>query len=940
MKVADCEQQLFDPESVTDTGPVVCLGMTFESDEKRREYFIEKLREKLKDPEFRIIEGFPIGEDEDILALSDPPYYTACPNPWVVDFIAEWEAQKPKKPADYQYNREPFAADVSEGKNDPVYNAHSYHTKVPHKAVMRYILHYTEPGDIVFDSFCGTGMTGVAAQLCGDRNAVMSLGYQVKPDGSVLKEETGESGKKTWEPFSRLGARRAVLNDLSPAATFIAYNYNTPVDTVAFEQEAKRILKEFEKECGWMYETPHVDGRTMGKINYTVWSDVFVCPECTGEVVFFDAAVDKETGKVRGSFFCPSCNAILTKRNIERAWETRYDPAINETVRQAKQVPVLINYSLDGSRQTYEKAPDEYDLELIRKIDESEITYWFPKQRMPEGQETRRNDPIGLTHVHHFFYIRQLIAFSTLWHSAAELISEGAQHLWRFILQSIAVSFTRRNRFLKNAYSQVNRGLNGTLYISSSISEPSPTYILTGKLKRLQRAKSSTVRGPAVSTQSSTSKLVPNNSVDYVFLDPPFGANLNYSELNFLWEAWLKIVTNNKLEAIVETRVQRKDLDEYRQLITACFKEAYRVLKPGRWLTVEFSNTKASVWNSIQTALSDAGFVIANVSALDKQQGSFMAVTTPTAVKQDLVISTYKPNDGLEDRFKLHAGAEEGVWEFIRTHLKQLPVFKSSGRRMEVVAERQNYLLFDRMVAFHVQRGGTVPLSAAEFYAGLNQRFPMRDGMYFLPDQVVEYDKKRMKAEEIVQLQLSVSDEASAIQWLKQEITRKPQTFQEIHPSFLKEISGWQKHEKAIELSELLTQNFLPYNGLGEVPSQIHSYLSTNFKEFRNLAKDAPSLKAKAKDRWYIPDPNKATDLEQLREKTLLREFEEYSASSKRRLKEFRLEAVRAGFKKAWQEQDYASITEVAEKISENVLQEDPKLLMWYDMALTRTENE
>jgi len=71
------------------------------------------------------------------------------------------------------YHREPFASDVSEGKNNPIYNAHSYHTKVPHKAVMRYILHYTDPGDVVFDGFCGTGITGVAAQLCGDRKAVL-----------------------------------------------------------------------------------------------------------------------------------------------------------------------------------------------------------------------------------------------------------------------------------------------------------------------------------------------------------------------------------------------------------------------------------------------------------------------------------------------------------------------------------------------------------------------------------------------------------------------------------------------------------------------------------------------------------------------------------------------------------------------------------------------
>ena len=928
MKVADCEQQLFDPKSATDTGPVVCLGMTFESDEKRREYFLEELRAKLKDQGFREIEGFPIGTDEDILVLSDPPYYTACPNPWIADFIEEWEAQKPKKPADYQYHREPFAADVSEGKNHPIYNAHSYHTKVPHKAIMRYILHYTEPGDIVFDGFCGTGMTGVAAQMCDDRNAVMSLGYQVTSDGSVLQEEIGEDGKKTWKPFSKLGARRAVLNDLSPAATFIAYNYNTPVDAVAFEREAKRILKEVEEECGWMYETLHADGKTKGRINYTVWSDVFVCPECTEEVVFYEIAVDKEAGKVRNSFPCPHCNAELTKQRMERAWNTGYDSAMNETVRQAKQVPVLINYSLDGRKGRFEKTPDEQDFKLIRMINDSEIPYWFPINRIIDGKEIGRLKLLEVKNIH------QLLPKRGNWILSSFVNKCSHNPRLLFIVTSALLNLSWMYRWRANGKGGTT---SGTYYICATPQENNPLNQLNTKLNDIKRAINTTCN--TVSNQDTSNLRIPGKSFDYLFFDPPFGANLNYSELSFVWESWLKVRTNNKPEAI-ENSVQGKGPTEYRKLMTACFKEAYRLLKPGRWMTVEFSNTKASVWNAIQTALSDAGFVIANVSALDKQQGSFKAVTTPTAVKQDLVISTYKPNGGLEHRFKLNAGKEEGVWEFIRTHLKQLPVFKPSDGRMEVVAERQNYLLFDRMVAFHVQRGEMVPLSAAEFYAGLEQRLPMRDSMYFLPDQVVEYDKKRMKAEEVVQLQLSVSDEASAIQWLKQEITRKPQTFQEIHPNFLKEISGWLKHEKAIELSELLAWNFLRYDGLGEVPSQIHSYLSTNFKEFRNLPKDAPTLKAKAKDRWYIPDPNKATDLEQVRERKLVGEFEEYRASRQRRLKVFRLEAVRAGFKKAWQEQDYATITEVAEKISETVLQEDPKLLMWYDIALTRTEEE
>jgi len=223
--------------------PVTCLGREFSSEEERRVYFIEELRKKLKDPDFKAIEGFPIGEDEAILELSDPPYYCACPNPWIPELVSEWEKAKPAKPANWMYQREPFATDVSEGKNHPIYNAHSYHTKVPHRAIMRYILYYTEPGDIVFDGFCGTGMTGVAAQLCGDKNEVEALGYKVDADGTILRKEVNEFGREVEVAFSRLGARKAVLNDLSPAASFIAYNYNSPVDVNTFKQEAEAILE-------------------------------------------------------------------------------------------------------------------------------------------------------------------------------------------------------------------------------------------------------------------------------------------------------------------------------------------------------------------------------------------------------------------------------------------------------------------------------------------------------------------------------------------------------------------------------------------------------------------------------------------------------------------------------------------------------------------------
>lgn len=446
-------------------------------------------------------------------------------------------------------------------------------------------------------------------------------------------------------------------------------------------------------------------------------------------------------------------------------------------------------------------------------------------------------------------------------------------------------------------------------------------------------------RNNIISTQSATVlDGIPDGSVDYIFVDPPFGSNFDYSELNFFWEALLGVVTRQSAEAIVSSS-QAKQLGEYRSLLTQAFKEFFRTLKPGRWMTVEFSNTQAAVWNTIQTSLQEAGFVVANVSALDKKQGSFKAVMTTTAVKQDLVISAYKPNGGLEERFEKTGGSEESVWDFVRTHLKYLPTVKARGGVLEFVAERDPRIIFDRMVAWFVRHNTPVPLSSQEFQEGLRQRFPERDSMIFLPEQATEYDKKRAQVAQAPQMELFVSDERSAIDWMTDFLKKRPSTYQELHPEFITQLgAGWKKHEKRPELAALLEANFLQYDGTGDVPSQIHSYLSTNHKDLRGLEKNDPRLIAKAKDRWYVPDPNKAQDLEKKREKVLLKEFDTYLAATGRRLKEFRLEVLRAGFKDAWSRKDYQTIIKVTQKIPDESLQEDEKLLLWYDQALTRTE--
>jgi DNA modification methylase len=912
------------------TGPVKCLGIEFENDEARRAYFTEELRKRLQDPKFRTIEGFPIGSDDDILALSDPPYYTACPNPWLKELV-EFCKNDDVAGKKVSYHREPFAADVSEGKYDPLYKIHSYPTKVPFRAIMRYILHFTKPGDIIYDGFCGTGMTGVAALMCGSRS------------------EFGQIEGK--ESFYEQGIRNAILCDLSINATHISANYTKHIRSSTFQKYFSEFIKNCEASVGWVYKTTEGKSNRPCEINYSVWSEVFICEHCSKEYSYWESSVEyapgDKLGVVNSSQKCPHCGAEATRRVLSNATETVFDPVLSKTIKVKKHVPVLLNCT--AGKRRFEKFPESSDIDLLLKIN-TELgkiasnvkTASLMLKESDTWGDLQREYHLGITHAHHFFTARNLLVVTTM-KMELDKIPSPYRDTIRFLVTASFNRITNLVRYMPQ-YKERNVGpLSGTLYKPMLFGEINIFTVIKAKVKRAAEGLSSIpdTRACFITTQSSggIGNQVPHDSIDYIFTDPPFGDNLPYSELNFNEETWLGVHTNNALEAIVSD-VQKKDIREYQHLITNAFRENFRILKSGRWMTVVFHNSQNRVWNSIQEALFEAGFVVADVRTLDKKRGTTkQQVYTSGAVKQDLVISAYKPNGGLEDRFTLSAGTEEGVWDFIRTHLQQLPIFVSKDGRAEVVAERQNFLLFDRMVAFHVQRGVAVPVSAAEFYMGLSNRFAERDGMFFLPDQVVEYDRKRVTVESIEQLALFVADEASAIQWLRQIIKDKPQSFQDIHPQFLQEISGWSKNEKPLELSTLLEQNFIKYDGKGDVPSQIHSYLSTNWPELRNRGKDDALLISKAKGRWYVPDPNKAGDLEKLRERSLLREFEEYK-EVKKKLKVFRLEAVRAGFKKAWQERDYAVIVAVADKIPNNVLEEDPKLLMWYDQAITRMGGE
>ena len=672
----------------------------------------------------------------------------------------------------------------------------------------------------------------------------------------------------------------------------------------------------------------------MYNVNFYVWSDVFGCPDCQSELVFYDVASD-ETGKVKKEFECPNCGVTLNKRKVERLFEKKYDSRTKEYTNLAKQELIFVNYNGENGKEL--SRVDTYDIELLKKIEQFDIPDWYPEDKFPVGYNTKQ--PMvshGITHVSQMFFKRELIVLSAFHRIIQEYNSSKYLNL---LFTSQIINISKLNRYRPEVSFPYNP-LNGTLYIGSLVNESNILDAYRNKAKRFNQAFIINNRNTIVSCSSSTKLELLNNSVDYIFTDPPFGANIMYSELSFMWESWQKVKTNNTEEAIMNS-AQNKEYEDYLYLLIQVFTEYYRVLKPGKWITVEFSNSKARVWNSIQEAIQKAGFIIANVAALDKKQGSFKAVTSTTAVKQDLVISAYKPREIYIEKMKSESATEESAWTFVSQHLEKLPIFQGSKGETIIIAERTPRILFDRMIAYHVQSGLPVPISSAEFQQKVSQKYATRDGMIFLESQVAEYDKKRILAKVFSQQTLFVSDENSAIEWIRQQLMKKPQTRQDLHPQFMKEIQHIAKHEELPELDDLLVQNFLRYEGDTAVSDQIAGYLRRNYHEYRGLDNDNDKLKAKAINYWYVPDPNKQADLEKLREKTLLREFESYIEElekHKKKLSHFRTEAIRAGFKKAWTEKDYKKIVSIGDRLPETVIQEDDKLLMYYDNAQIRID--
>lgn len=545
--------------------------------------------------------------------------YTPGPNPDLGRFVEEHGT--PYDPSTDEYNVPPFDKPITSTKATAIYNMHTYWSKKPHGAIRQYIRHYTQPGDLVLDPFCGSGGTALAALMEG---------------------------------------RKAIAIDLSPAATFITKNYCTPVDPAALQLAFKQLTAKVQSEMDWLYETrcDRCDGRATTV--YTVYSYRYQCPRCLEKVALFDcveAQGQTAKGKPKKIRACPYCYSIGQIEEISTRSNARFEP-----------VPVLVGYEcvegchFRGERRHNDLDPkkrrffEQFDLAKLREIESRKIPYWYPEAeladfipyRMLHKKDFRAED---ITKLSQLFTKRNLWALALIRDAAMSMEVPVARDITLFAFTGVLLGMSRMNRYRPDVSYPTNI-LNGTYYIPPIGQEEPPLKHVLNKINRITKGMK-IIRGEVgsvslmIDTRSATNLAeIPSDSIDYIFTDPPYADKVQYAELNFVWEAWLGFDSSWRTNEIIVSEIRDKTDADWARMMSKALHECYRVLKAGRWLSLCYHDTSEGTWQLLQDMMTELGFIPESTDTalyIDTGQKSFNQLMAEKVTRRDLVINFRKP---------------------------------------------------------------------------------------------------------------------------------------------------------------------------------------------------------------------------------------------------------------------------------------------------------
>jgi DNA modification methylase len=529
------------------------------------------------------------------------------PNPSLRSFVMAHMQSRPFDPDTDDYRPREFTSPIITTKTSAVYSMHSYHLgKKPYDAVEAYINHYTSRGDLVLDPFCGSGSTALAALVQG---------------------------------------RKAVAIDASPAATFITRFYLSLCDPDDLASRFERVCAAVSDEMRYLYGTICHHCNSPATIHHVIYSNLYECPSCSRRVSLYEASQ-------RTSPCCPSC---LSERGLQQP--------ISPFLRTCGYEPVAVNFSCQGGcrpkRMTRSilgtgkdrRAFEKIDLTRIRDIESAPIPYSFPDcfmmnvpdPNIPWGDEWRPSRD--------FRRISDLFTHRNLRAVAAFMQAAGSDEDLRAVITSGMFAVSRKAQHLSGGggYIPGNWALPPMSKQRNCLESFRKVFgrILTAKKILAARLQS---RDARISTQSATSMdQIPSDSVDYIFTDPPYCGAVQYGELNFVWESWLGLNTGWHDREIVVNRTRSKSLQDWADMMFLAMRECYRVLKPGRCLSLCWHDASAATWRHVQDIMTRVGFRMEESDRalfIDTGSNTYNQRVTDKVVKRDLVINFRKPRPG------------------------------------------------------------------------------------------------------------------------------------------------------------------------------------------------------------------------------------------------------------------------------------------------------
>ncbi len=598
------------------------------------------------------------------------------------------------RPGVQEWLQKLYAKPLPSTRTGALYNAFSYPTKISPEAIGVFIACHTKPGDVVLDTFGGSGTTGLAALLCD------------KPTPEMVRMAQDMGVTPSWGP------REAVVYELSTLGAFVADTMCHPPHPDDFARVAEKLIQDVEATHGFLYETKDENGEK-GRLRHTIWTDFIICPYCEQEFKFSDVALQRSPLKILGSFTCPGCRKKVEIDQATRATEEVFDPILGRTVTRRKRVPAFVHgQSLDG--KNWQRLATKYDIDAASRVDGLPVPPGVPHSEIRWGDLFRSGYHTGITHLHHFYTPRNLRTLTSLWNGIANAPERLQPALKLLVLSYNTAHSTLMARVvIKNGEKDfvLTGAQSGVLYISSL---PVEKNVFEGVRRKIETFKTAfaTVAGSRSTVEihnaSSAELNLKDESVDYVFTDPPFGDYIPYAEINQLSEAWLGRLTNREDEIIMSS-AQGKGVTEYADLMAQVFAEIGRVLAPDGKATVVFHSSKAAVWRALMRAYQDAGLTVQTSSVLDKVQSSFKQTVSAVSVKGDPLLLLAKSSTVTHSPSRASRDRESD---------KIINSLVSKATRLDTGhKERTVERLYSRYVSKCLEHGVSAILSAEPFYS-------------------------------------------------------------------------------------------------------------------------------------------------------------------------------------------------------------------------------